>query len=154
MAYTLVTTADTTTADTRYRGLNPSDVAVTNLDNDIPQVNIVQSGSSTTATEGGSGDTYTVILNSQPTDPVTITVTPDAQLNLGVGAGAPIALNFDAGNWNTPQVNERLDDAVVEATTRQPQPQRQQRRSQLWRGRRLLWMAWRAAATVAPRQRH
>ncbi len=116
MAYTLVTIGDMTTADAFYRGLDPANVAALNLDNDTPRVNIVQSGGSTAAIEGGSGDTYTVVLNSQPTDPVTITVAPDAQLNLGAGAGAPITLTFAAGSWNAPQTVTIIafDDAIVE----------------------------------------
>jgi hypothetical protein len=49
-------------------------------------------------TEGGSTQTFTVVLNSQPTATTTITATGDAQ----VGA-TPATLEFLPANWNVPQ---------------------------------------------------
>lgn len=78
-----------------------------------PQVSvlIVQSGGSSSAAEGGAGDTYTVALSDAPTGTVTFTASPDAQLQV-----SPVTLQFDAMNWNLPQTItvSAVDDSVVE----------------------------------------
>jgi len=77
----------------------------------LPGLNVVQSAGSTNVAEGGSGDSFTVSLNSAPTANVTVTLAPDAQLTV-----SPLTLTFTPGNWNVPQtvtVNA-VDDTVVE----------------------------------------
>jgi Abnormal spindle-like microcephaly-assoc'd, ASPM-SPD-2-Hydin len=78
-------------------------------------VTIAETGTTDIA-EGGATDTYTVVLNTQPIGNVTVTVTPDSQLNLGAGQGTAISLNFTNANWNTPQVVTvtAFDDVLVE----------------------------------------
>ena len=71
----------------------------------------VQSGGTTTATEGGASDSYTLALSAAPSANVTVTVTPDAQVTR-----SPATLTFTTANWATPQtitVNA-FDDALVE----------------------------------------
>ncbi|TWT59616.1 choice-of-anchor Q domain-containing protein [Rubinisphaera italica] len=65
---------------------------------DQPGITIVESGDSTDVTEGGATDTYTIVLDSQPTDDVTITIAGDTQLNL-----APTTLVFTSANWDLAQ---------------------------------------------------
>ena len=55
-------------------------------------------GGSTDVAEGATTDTIELFLASLPTDIVTVTVTPDIQIDLGSGAGVPIELAFDAAN--------------------------------------------------------
>jgi hypothetical protein len=55
-------------------------------------------GDGLTVVEGGPSDTYEVVLDSEPTDDVVITVTPDAQVT-----AAPSPLTFTAADWDTPQ---------------------------------------------------
>ncbi|MEG4842206.1 DUF4347 domain-containing protein, partial [Microcoleus sp. B9-D4] len=64
----------------------------------------------TTATEAGTNGTYSVVLKSQPSDPVTITLATGDQIE----AIAP--LTFTADNWNVAQTVtvKAVDDAVVE----------------------------------------
>jgi len=99
-------------ADTLYNGIAIASVTATITDNDFPPgVNIVESGGFTRVTEGGGGDTYTVVLNSLPTASVTITLNPGTQLTV-----APLTLTFTTLNWNVPQtvtVNA-VDDALIE----------------------------------------
>ncbi len=54
----------------------------------------------------GQGGTlsYTLVLDSQPTAPVTIVLTPSAEIDLGNGVGKPIVIHFDATNWNQPVI--------------------------------------------------
>ncbi|MBK6950451.1 MAG: hypothetical protein IPH16_22390 [Haliscomenobacter sp.] len=82
----------------------------------IPGVTITQSGGNTSVAEGGCLDSYTVVLNTQPSADVTITVDPDGQLNLGSGAGNPVMLTFNSGNWDDVQTITVTanDDLAVE----------------------------------------
>ena len=74
-------------------------------------VTIVQSGGSTNITEGGATDNYTVVLNSQPTANVSISIMTDAQ-----SAVNPTSLTFTNINWASPQnvVITAIDDIIVE----------------------------------------
>lgn len=85
-----------------------------NSNNDSPGVSVVQSGGSTTATEGGAGDNYTVVLTSQPIANVTIAVSADAQVRVNGVASANLV--FTSANWNTTQtVNvTAVDDSLSE----------------------------------------
>jgi len=72
---------------------------------------ITQSGGSTDVTEGGATDTYTVVLQSQPTADVTVTATPDAQVSV-----SPTTLTFTSANWSVAQTVTvtAVDDVLVE----------------------------------------
>jgi hypothetical protein len=76
-------------------------------------VTITESGGSTNVTEGGATDSYTVVLNSQPTADVTITISPDSQVSV-----SPTSLTFTSSDWNTPQTITvtAVDDFVVEGS--------------------------------------
>ncbi|MBF0491558.1 MAG: FG-GAP repeat protein [Deltaproteobacteria bacterium] len=68
-------------------------------DDDFVGVTITESGGSTNVTEGsGVTDSYTVVLTSEPTQDVVITVTPDDKVST-----TPPTLTFTSGNWNSPQ---------------------------------------------------
>jgi hypothetical protein len=94
-----ITTAAATSSDPNYNGLNPSDVAVTNLDNDTVGITLTYTNDSNRVTEGGASDTYTVALASEPADDVVITLTGDDQLTV-----SPEVLTFTAENYAEPQV--------------------------------------------------
>ncbi|MEQ1909419.1 MAG: hypothetical protein ABMA15_11380, partial [Vicinamibacterales bacterium] len=70
VGYSIVTAA-ATSADTGYNGLNPSDVTVTNTDNDTAGITVTPTSGLTT-TEAGGTATFTVVLTSQPTANVTV----------------------------------------------------------------------------------
>ncbi|CAM2069373.1 DUF4251 domain-containing protein [Sulfidibacter corallicola] len=59
-------------------------VAVSIADNDVAGVTVTQSGGSTDVTEAGTTDTYTLALDTIPTDPVALTATADDQLELSL----------------------------------------------------------------------
>ncbi|MEG4802837.1 FG-GAP-like repeat-containing protein [Microcoleus sp. ARI1-B5] len=107
--YNIVTAAAVST-DSNYSNLNPSDVGITNSDNDTAGVSI--SPAIATATEGFANGSYTVTLNSQPTAAVNISFDVGNQIS----AIAPIT--FDATNWNVakPVTVTAVDDAVVEGS--------------------------------------
>lgn len=78
-------------------------------------VSILESGGSTSVIEGGGGDSYQILLSSKPADDVTITVTPDAQVNLGNGAGAAVLRTFTPANWSIMEsITVTANDDVLE----------------------------------------
>ena len=85
--------------------------------NNTPGVTITETDNSTEVTEGGATDTYTVVLDSEPSEEVTINFTHDDQVSLTDNEGNPIqSLTFDSSNWNVAQtvMVTAVDDAVVE----------------------------------------
>ncbi len=50
--------------------------------------------------QGPTSESYDVLLATQPSSNVDITVTPDNQVDLGAGQGVPIVLNFTPSDWN------------------------------------------------------
>jgi Ca2+-binding RTX toxin-like protein len=76
-----------------------------------PGVTISQSGGITAVTEGGNTDTYTLVLNTQPTDNVTVTVNVGSQITTD-----KINLTFTPANWNIAQTVTitAVNDAVTE----------------------------------------
>jgi predicted extracellular nuclease len=79
----------------------------------LPGVSIVQSGGNTNVTEGGATDSYTVVLSTQPTANVTITISPDSQITTSA-----TTLTFTTANWNVAQTVTvtAVDDAAIEGT--------------------------------------
>lgn len=82
-------------------------------------INISESGGSTDVDEDRTiTDTYSVVLGGIPAQNVTVTITPDAQLDInGAGGGVPVDLTFTPGNAETPQVVnvQAVDDLLEEA---------------------------------------
>ncbi len=114
IAYHIVVTTDTVaTNDDLYDAVNPSDVNVTNTDNDTSSVTVTQSGGTTLLTEGGATDSYTLVLTAQPTDDVVVTITPNAQVEISVPT-----VTFTNANWSTPQTVTvtAVDDADIETS--------------------------------------
>ena len=81
-----------------YDSVSNADIAVTVTDYDIPGVTVTPT--SLTIGEGGSG-TYTVVLDTQPSGDVTVTIVNPTD-NTDVTA-EPAALTFTTTNWDTAQ---------------------------------------------------
>ena len=97
-----------------YRGVTGEAVAVTVTDDDPPGVTV--SATAIELREGGSA-TYTVVLDTQPSGPVT--VEPSASGAEGVTI-SPSSLRFTPSNWNRPQtvtVRAGQDDDVMDHVT-------------------------------------
>ena len=84
---------------TVYHGLPAPGVTATESDNDPPGVMV--SETTLSVPEGGSAS-YTVMLETQPTDDVTITVTRSVSGDEDLTA-SPATLTFTNSNWNTEQ---------------------------------------------------
>jgi len=76
-----------------------------------PSVTVAQTGGNTTVAEGGATDTYSMVLTTQPSANVVISIASDAQ-----ASGSPATLTFTTANWATPQnvTVTVFDDRIVE----------------------------------------
>ncbi|AFZ07458.1 Subtilisin [Oscillatoria nigro-viridis PCC 7112] len=97
-----------TSTDTKYTTQTVQDVNVAITDNDTAGVSITPT--STSATEGGVNGNYGIKLTSEPSAPVTITLTTGEEIE----AIAPIT--FTADNWNVAKTVtvKAVDDTIVE----------------------------------------
>ena len=80
-----------------YGSVTADDVAVTVTDNDTRGVTV--SPASLTVNEGSSG-TYTVVLDTEPTDTVTVTIVDPTNTDV---TASPASLTFTASDWDTAQ---------------------------------------------------
>ena len=97
VAYQIVT-APAVSADAHYNGLKGADVSAANLNNDTKGVKL--SVSAALVVVEGQGTNFTVVLNSSPVAPVTITFNSS---NPAKGYATPGAVVFSAANWSVPQ---------------------------------------------------
>lgn len=81
------------------------------VDSDVPQVVLVETNGLTEVAEGGFTDDYALVLSTQPTSDVTVTLSPDAQVSLD-----KTEVVFTTTNWNEPQqvAIAAADDSVDE----------------------------------------
>ena len=81
-----------------------------------PGVTLFEFDGSTDVAEGGPTDSYTIVLDSVPTDDVIVDVIPNGQLDLGNGGGTPVTVSFTPTNSRIPQtiVVSSIDDLVNE----------------------------------------
>ena len=99
--------------DSDYEGASAGSVAVTITDNDSARVTISETD---LEIEEGASDTYTVVLDTEPTGDVAVIIrgVTDTDLTLD-----KTTLTFTHQNWNTPQTvtvtAEQDDDAVDES---------------------------------------
>ena len=100
-----------TSADASYNGRDPDDVSVTNLDDDSAGVSV--SAISGDTDESGTSATFSVVLTSQPTAPVTIDLTNGDTTE---GSLDKASLIFDGANWNVAQTVTvtGVDDALAD----------------------------------------
>ena len=105
-------TFTTVSTDLMYNGLVVPPVTVQIAENDTAGVTVAVSGGATQVGESGLTDTFTVVLNSQPTADVAITATADAQTTVPAGG----TLTFTSANWFVPQpvTVAAVNDDVVE----------------------------------------
>lgn len=98
IAYTIIT-APASSTDNNYKNLNPADVSVINLDDDVAGIT-VNPVSGLTTTEAGGTATFTIVLTSQPTASVSIGLSSS---NTSEGTVSPASVTFTTANWNTPR---------------------------------------------------
>ncbi|QDV69725.1 hypothetical protein Poly24_34420 [Rosistilla carotiformis] len=107
-----IITAPIVSNDPFYHGIDPDDVVVRNLDDDGTGIRLSKTSGLTTTEDGGT-DTFTVVLDSQPTATVTIPLVSSDPNEATLSANS---LTFNTANWNTPQTvtvtgrPDRVDD--------------------------------------------
>jgi len=125
-----ITTTLTATASNTggYAGTETSTVTVKNTDDDTNGVTIAQTGTTDGSgnlltTEAGSTSTFTVVLDAEPTDTVTVSITG---LDATENSLSTDTLTFTTTNWNTAQTVTitGVDDSIVDGdiTTTSPLP--------------------------------
>ncbi|HEY5920448.1 MAG TPA: Calx-beta domain-containing protein, partial [Kofleriaceae bacterium] len=88
-----------TNSDANDAPIDPDDVALINLDDDIANFLVTPTTGLQTSESQGTA-TFTVKLLSQPSANVTVSVASDTP---GEGTAAPSTLTFTPVNWNAPQ---------------------------------------------------
>lgn len=113
-----VLTGTITSGDPDYAGLNPPDVDIRTLDEDSAAIVVDPPAATHTGEDPAAPSvSFSIVLTSAPTHPVTISVT---SLNTDEGevlAPATGQLVFNAGNWNDPQpvtIQGVEDDGTVD----------------------------------------
>jgi len=111
-------TISASSEDLTYNGIAIQSVSATNLDDDVVGVNV--SAISGNTTELGGTAIFTVSLNSQPTNSVTISSASNDATEGTVSANSTIV--FNSSNWSTPQtvtvrgVNDFVADGDIAYT--------------------------------------
>lgn len=110
-SYTIVLDAAGST-DLGYAGVDPANVAVTNLDNDTAGA-LVSPTAGLVTTESGGAATFNVVLTSRPASDVAISV---ASSKPGEASTSVATLVFTPANFNAPQTVTvtGLDDAIAD----------------------------------------
>ena len=107
-----------TADDPKYGVLDGPSVTVTNVDDDTAGVS-VNVDMPLETTEGGNGNQFTVVLDTEPMSEVTIYLTSSNGME---GSVLPTSLMFMPTNWNQPQgvtvspVNDDVDDGDITYT--------------------------------------
>ncbi len=98
VTYTIVTDA-ATSGDPNYDTRNPPNISVTNGDDDVARI-LVDPINGLITTEGGGTATFSVVLDSQPSIKVDISLETSDTTE---GSVSPESLTFTVGNWDIPQ---------------------------------------------------
>ncbi len=111
---TLITLSiDDANSDDTFDPLADQTVSATTVDDDASGFTIVESSGSTSVNESGTTDTFTVVLDAEPTSNVVITTTSG---DTGEATVNVFSLTFTPANWDTAQtvtvtgVDDDLDD--------------------------------------------
>jgi hypothetical protein len=105
-------THSVSSSDNNYDGISIASVNVAIVDNDSLSISVIESGGDSSVAEGGSADSFDIVLDSEPGAQVSISLTIDNQIS-----ASSTSLSFDASNWNVAQTVSitAIDDAIAEA---------------------------------------
>ncbi|MFA5648371.1 MAG: Ig-like domain-containing protein [Bacteroidales bacterium] len=115
-----IITDPATSPDANYNGKNPSDISLTNNDNNT--WGVIVSPTSMELLEGGAAKTFSVVLKSRPTKDVTISIASDNTSKATVDKNEVKFLTGNATDWSTPKivtvtpVNDNFADGTTEVT--------------------------------------
>jgi hypothetical protein len=103
--------AQTVINETGVSGLRLIEMSILLPSTNTQSITITQSDNATIVAESGTTDTYTLVLGTQPTADVVVSVTGTDQVSV-----SPTTLTFTPENWDIPQMVtvSAADDSVVE----------------------------------------
>ena len=112
---TVTVAVDDDDSDDDYDAVADKTVSVSTTDDDSADVTVAESGGSTSVSETGTTDTFTVVLDGQPTSDVVLTV---ASGDTGEATVSPASLTFTPATWDSPQTVTvtGVDDDLVDGT--------------------------------------
>ncbi|MBV6626142.1 MAG: S8 family serine peptidase [Rivularia sp. (in: Bacteria)] len=115
----LTLSVDAANSDDNFDSLANQTVNVITIDDDSAGFTVTESDGNTTVTEAGSTDTFTVVLDTQPTDDVVISITNPDTTEATVSSNS---LTFTAANWDTAQTVTvtGVDDNLVDGNQTTP----------------------------------
>ena len=101
-------------SDNGFDGVADQTVTASTTDDDVAGFTIVELDGSTEVDESGDTDTFTVVLDAQPTSDVVITITSSDTGEATVTS----TLTFTPANWDTPQVATitGVDDDIIDGS--------------------------------------
>ncbi len=98
-------------SDGKYTGMSADNVSITNQDDDDAGISV--SSISGDTTEAGGTATFTIVLDSEPTNDVTIDLSSSESSE---GTPSPTSVTFDSGDWDSAKtitvtgVDDDIDD--------------------------------------------
>jgi hypothetical protein len=103
----------TSSPDPLFDGMDAYIALVTNTDDDTAGITVDPTGG-LIVTEAGGTDTFTVVLDSEPTADVTIALSSS---DLSEGTVSPVSLTFTSADWDTTQTVyvTGVDDADIDS---------------------------------------
>ena len=111
---TITVAVDDANSDDDFDAVADQTVSVDTTDDDVAGFTVDEFEGSTEVTEAGSTDTFTVVLDAQPTSDVVLTVTSDDTSEATVNS----PLTFTPVNWDTAQTVTvtGADDSIIDGT--------------------------------------
>jgi uncharacterized repeat protein (TIGR01451 family) len=113
-----IVTSATSSTNPGFNGLAVADVTVSISDNDTAGIVVTETAGNTMVTEGGAGDSYNVVLTSQPTANVNVNMVFDpGQIVVGGETDGSVSLQFTPADWSTAKTVSvaAVDDTLVES---------------------------------------
>ncbi|MEP0940017.1 MAG: gliding motility-associated C-terminal domain-containing protein [Cyclobacteriaceae bacterium] len=110
-AFNILVSVNDAASDNLFDPVADQNVIVTNEDDDVAGFTVVESGGSTYTTEDGTTDSFTIVLDAQPINPVVINIPDPDPTEISLDA---TSLTFNNANWNIPQtvIVTGLDDLI------------------------------------------
>ena len=101
-------------SDDNFDAVADQTVSVSTTDDDVAGFTVSEPDGSTTVTEAGDTDTFTVVLNAEPSSDVALTITSSDTGEATVTS----LITFTSANWDTPQnvTVTGVDDNIVDGT--------------------------------------
>ena len=101
-------------SDDTFDAVADQTVSVSTTDDDVAGFTVSEPDGSTTVTEAGDTDTFTVVLNAEPSSDVALTITSSDTGEATVTS----LITFTSANWDTPQnvTVTGVDDNIVDGT--------------------------------------